>query len=78
MANKYNFISGFIAGVASCAVVWLYFQTDDGQKTVSKVKDTLKQTGSKILSSLDEMDDLMQYVVEQGKSFIREEKTTSS
>ncbi len=71
MKDKFNFISGFMAGAAVCAAVMLYLQSEEGRETATKVKETLKRAGSKLLSTLEEMDDLMQEVVEQGKSFTR-------
>ncbi|MBS1730571.1 MAG: YtxH domain-containing protein [Bacteroidetes bacterium] len=57
MQDKRNFFSGFIAGIASCAFVYLYLQSDTGKEMVKDIKEKIHTAGEKLMAMIDELDE---------------------
>jgi len=72
MNDKRNFFSGFIAGVASCAFIYLYLQSDNGKEMIKEVKDKIQSAGSKLFATIDKLDQEAESLMEKGRKFSRQ------
>ena len=72
MNDKRNFFSGFIAGVASCAFIYLYLQSDNGKEMITEIKDRIQTAGSKLFATIDKLDEEAENLLEKGRKFSRQ------
>ncbi|MFZ1798890.1 MAG: YtxH domain-containing protein [Chitinophagaceae bacterium] len=72
MNDKRNFFSGFIAGVASCAFIYLYLQSDNGKEMITEIKDRIQTAGSKLFATIDKLDEEAENLLEKGREFSRQ------
>ncbi|MEO8117108.1 MAG: YtxH domain-containing protein [Bacteroidota bacterium] len=72
MNDKRNFFSGFIAGVASCAFIYLYLQSDTGKEMVTEIKDKMQTAGNKLFATIDKLDAEAENLLEKGREFSKQ------
>lgn len=72
MNDKRNFFSGFIAGVASCAFVYLYLQSDNGKEMISEIKDKFQTAGNKLFATIDKLNEEGENLLEKGREFSKQ------
>ncbi len=72
MNDKRNFFSGFIAGVASCAFIYLYLQSDNGKEMITEIKDRIQTAGSKLFATIDKLDEEAVNLLEKGREFSKQ------
>ncbi|MEO7210263.1 MAG: YtxH domain-containing protein [Chitinophagaceae bacterium] len=72
MNDKRNFFSGFIAGVASCAFIYLYLQSDNGKEMITEIKDKIQTAGSNLFATIDKLDEEAQNLLDKGRNFSKQ------
>ncbi len=72
MNDKRNFFSGFIAGVASCAFVYLYLNSDNGKEMITEIKDKFQTAGNKLFATIEKFDEEADKLLEKGRNFSKQ------
>ncbi len=72
MNDKRNFFSGFIAGVASCAFIYLYLKSDNGKEMITEIKDKFQTAGNKLFATIDKIDEEAENLLEKGREFSKQ------